>query len=625
MSGFVAAFIALAAIAVLSYRSTQQLSASYGMVTHTLDVIVAAESLLSLLKDAETGQRGYLLVRDPSYLEPYEAATRQLGPELEHLRRLTSDNPRQRERLGRAEVLIRERLEVLARTIALDRGGNREEALAIVQTGQGKRIMDSLRALMAEFQEEERRLLKERSERLHQVTARTLVVVLGGIGLLGALTLLAAGMAARDFRALTRAGRERRKYEQRLEALHAIDRAILRAASPVEVSRAALASLRQVVGCEQAALLLFESGQEQARALISEDGLDTLAEQPLALPSPPCMPAPETSAVVVQDLGAQPAPLHGLPTLPRFLESGLRFQLILPLGSGTQPMGCLILASRRQETLDGAVQVACEVAAQVSIALEQARLRDRLRGEAERFEQQERERTAELRESNAELEAFSYSVSHDLRGPLRAIDGFSQAIEDDPDNVLTARSQRFFGKVKAASGRMAGLIDDLLNLSRLSRAEFVREQVDLTALASQVIAELRSREPQRQVEVSIQEGLEGVGDPRLLRIVLDNLLGNAWKFTSQQPQPRIEVSAFQQQGETVFSIRDNGAGFDMAYAQKLFSPFQRMHSEKEFPGTGIGLATVHRILRRHGGRIWAESVVGSGTTFYFTLGGLDVQ
>jgi signal transduction histidine kinase/CHASE3 domain sensor protein len=626
VAGFAAAFFALAVIGVLSYRSTQQLLDSYGQVTHTLDVLATGESLLSLLKDAETGQRGYLLVREPNYLEPYQAATQKIRPVLERLRELTRDNPGQQERIGRIEVLVRDKLEELARTIALDRAGSRDAALEVVQTGQGKRVMDMLRLLLAEVEAEERRLLEERTERLHQVTVRTLAVVLGGTGLLGVLTLLAAGMTARDFRALARARREHRRYEQRLEALHAIDKAILQAASPVEIIQAALSALRQVVGCEQAGLLLFEPGQEQARVLISEEGLDTQVDQRLPLPSPPRMEVPEGNGGAILDLGVVPAPAHGLPTLPRFLERGLRYQVILPVGSGTQPVGSLILASQRQEAFDEvAVQIAREVAAQVSIALEQARLREVLRGEAERLERQVRERTAELRETNAELEAFSYSVSHDLRGPLRAIDGFSQAIEDDPDNVLTARSQRFFGKVKAASGRMAGLIDDLLNLSHVSRTEMARSRVDLTALAGQVIAELRAREPQRQVEVSIQEGLVGQGDPRLLRIVLDNLLGNAWKFTGHQPHPRIEVSAFEQQGETVFSIRDNGAGFDMAYAQKLFSPFQRMHSDQEFPGTGIGLAIVFRILRRHAGRIWAESTVGSGATFYFTLGGSDVQ
>ncbi|HEX8699921.1 MAG TPA: CHASE3 domain-containing protein [Myxococcaceae bacterium] len=620
-----AAFIALGVIATLSLLSLRQLSESYRHLSHTLDVLASEERLLSLLKDAETGQRGYLLVQGPRYLEPYHAAIREIGPELDRLRRLTADNASQQERLGRIQALIGQKLQELADTIALAQSGDRDAALSVVRTDQGKILMDALRLLLEEVAQEEQRLLKERALRLRQVLTQTLGTVLGGMGLLALLTLLAAGMVTRDFRALNQAAYEHRRYEQRLEALHAIDKAILRAASPAEVSHAALPALRQMVGCQKVGLILFTPGEAQDRALISEEGRESLAEQPLRLPGPPRMERPGDASKAVLDLGARPEAAEGLPTLPGFLAHGLRYQVILPLGSGPSPVGSLILASQWREPLDErAVQIALEVSDQMSIALEQARLREQLRGEAERLERQVRERTWELEEANRELEAFSYSVSHDLRGPLRAVDGFAQAIEDDEGNVLTPRSQRFFGKVKAASGRMAELIDDLLNLSRLSRAELTREPVELSTLAGQVIAELQAREPQRQVEVSIAPGLVGVGDMRLLRIVFDNLLGNAWKFTAKQPQPRIEVGALARQGETVIYIRDNGAGFDMAYAQKLFSPFQRMHSDDEFPGTGIGLATVHRILRRHAGHIWAESTVGSGSTFYFTLGGADV-
>jgi signal transduction histidine kinase/CHASE3 domain sensor protein len=616
----VAALVALVVIAIMSLQSARQLSVSSAQVTHTLDVLMSAERLLSLLKDAETGQRGYLLVRDASYLVPYQTATQAIEPALQHLRTLTSDNPGQQVRLDRIETLIREKLEELAGTLALDARGDPAAALELVRTNQGKQLMDSLRGLLHEVQREEQRLLAERNGRLSQVTQRATVLVLGGIGLLGALTLLAASMASRDFLALNRAAWEHQKYEERLVTLHAIDRAILRAASSDEIIRAALTALRQGVGCERVDLLRFEPGQEEARALICDEAADCRVEERIRLAPPPS--AEELDGSSVRDLASLPEPLRSAPPYVQLLQSGLRHEVRLPLHSQGQLVGSLGLISRRPETLDGrAVQVAREVAAQVSIALEQARLRERLQGEAARLEQQVQARTAELKEANAELEAFSYSVSHDLRAPLRAIDGFSQAVEDDTGNVLTDRSRRFFHKVKTASGRMGELIDALLSLSRLSRAELLRERVNLTELAAEAIADLRAREPGRQVEVSLQEGLWVVGDRRLLRVVLDNLLGNAWKFSGQQPHPRIELSCVEQQGESVFSVRDNGAGFDMTYAEKLFSPFQRLHGDEEFPGTGIGLATVHRILRRHGGRIWADSAEGAGARFFFTLGG----
>jgi signal transduction histidine kinase/CHASE3 domain sensor protein len=623
--GFITAFVALVAIAVISLGSSRQLRASRSQVIHTLEVLVRAEQLLSLLKDAETGQRGYLLVQDPRYLQPYLTASEEIGPALQHLRQLTQDNPGQQERLNRLDAIIQGKLAELERTLSLARSGNLSTALELVRTDEGRRLMDSARRLLGEVQEEERRLLALRTEELNRMAAQNASSVLGGIGLLGALTLLAAAMTSRDFLALSRAAQERQRYEERLVALHAIDKAILRAASPEEVARSALSALRRGVGCERTDLLLFEPGHQEARALICDETSEALVEEHLPLTK--WLRAEEPGGDDVHELASLPEPVRGAPPYARLLEKALRYEVRLPLRSLERQIGTLGLISRQRETLDArAVQVAREVADQISIALEHARLRERLQGEAERLEQQVRARTAELKEANAELEAFSYSVSHDLRAPLRAIDGFSQAVEDDPGNVLTPRSQRFFQKVKAASGRMAELIDDLLDLSRLSRAEMIRERVDLTQLAAQAIAELQAREPGRHVEVSIQEGLWAVGDRRLLRVALDNLLGNAWKFTGKQPHPRIEVAYSQQPGqEPVFSVRDNGAGFDMAYAEKLFSPFQRMHSDQEFPGTGIGLATVHRIMRRHGGRIWAESRVGEGTTLFFTLGGPDVR
>jgi PAS domain S-box-containing protein len=229
------------------------------------------------------------------------------------------------------------------------------------------------------------------------------------------------------------------------------------------------------------------------------------------------------------------------------------------------------------------------------------------------------ERTLELEAANAELEAFSYSVSHDLRAPLRALDGFSLALIDDYGEQLDDTATDYLARVRAASQRMGQLIDDLLKLSRVSRREMVREQVDLTALAREVLADLREAEPTRVVNGHVEDGLVAGGDPALLRVVLQNLLANAWKFTSRKQEARIEVGAERRDGVTAYFVRDDGAGFDSTYVDKLFTPFQRLHTAGEFPGTGVGLATVKRIVRRHGGSVWAESVVDSGATFYFTL------
>jgi light-regulated signal transduction histidine kinase (bacteriophytochrome) len=230
------------------------------------------------------------------------------------------------------------------------------------------------------------------------------------------------------------------------------------------------------------------------------------------------------------------------------------------------------------------------------------------------------ERTVELQAVNKELEAFSYSVSHDLRAPLRSLDGFAQAlVEDYHDKTLDAEGQDYLNRIRAASQRMAQLIDDMLNLARVTRRSMQFQPVDLSGLANDIVTQLRQAEPGRGAEFHIAEGIVAQGDQRLLRVALENLLGNAWKFTVKCPHATVEFAVNQDNGTPVYVIRDNGAGFDMAYADKLFGAFQRLHTANEFPGTGIGLATVQRVIHRHGGKVWAESAVGKGAAFYFTL------
>jgi signal transduction histidine kinase len=227
--------------------------------------------------------------------------------------------------------------------------------------------------------------------------------------------------------------------------------------------------------------------------------------------------------------------------------------------------------------------------------------------------------TAQLAAANKELESFSYSVSHDLRAPLRAIEGFSLVLQEDHGATLGESGVDALHRVRAAATRMGMLIDEMLNLARLSRLEMQREPVDVSALATSVMGDLVRRNPDRAVNVAITDGLVAEADPRLLRIALTNLLENAWKYSSKKPHAEIAVGSSGENGSQVFHVRDNGAGFDMAYAAKLFGAFQRLHSDREFEGTGIGLATVQRVINRHGGRIWAESQPGHGATFFFTL------
>lgn len=229
-------------------------------------------------------------------------------------------------------------------------------------------------------------------------------------------------------------------------------------------------------------------------------------------------------------------------------------------------------------------------------------------------------KAAELAMINKELESFSYSVSHDLRAPLNRIDGFSQALMEEYQEKLDDVGRDYLARLRSSCRRMAHLIEDMLMLSRVTRADMVRANVELSMLAQSIAGELQRDHPQRQVELVITPGIRAEGDERLLKIALTNLLGNAWKFTGKKAQARIEFGAAAQDGRPVFFVRDNGAGFDMQHAEKLFGTFQRLHTNEDFPGTGVGLATVQRIIHRHGGQIWAEGRVGEGAVFYFTLG-----
>jgi len=235
------------------------------------------------------------------------------------------------------------------------------------------------------------------------------------------------------------------------------------------------------------------------------------------------------------------------------------------------------------------------------------------------LEQRVRDRTAELEATARELDAFAYSVSHDLRAPLRSVHGFSQVLMEDYAGRLDDDGRQHLRRIQANVARMGQLIDDLLRLSRVTRTGLNRERVDIGAQASEIIDELRGAEPHRHVEVVIADALIATGDSHLIRLALDNLLSNAWKFTGKREHAIIGVGAVRLDGKQAFFVRDNGAGFDMRYANKLFDPFQRLHAATEFEGSGIGLAIVHRILSRHGGRIWAESEPEKGTTFFFTF------
>jgi CHASE3 domain sensor protein len=445
-AGFGISLVLVAMIGITSYRSIRQLIADTASDVHSRQTLRAIDDLMGAFKDAETGQRGYVITGKGSYLQPYSGALTQIAEDETTLRDLIADDPDQQRRLGAVCAAGQAKLAELQRVVDLRRNGGFAPAQAVVNTDVGKRFMDQIRENIAEM-----------------------------------------------------ARREEAQLQLRVEARR----------------ESAQSSLRSVLAGSSIALVLL----------------------------------------VVSSL---------------FIRHDIKARV-------------------------------------------------RAEGLAAKLNQQLDAHALELEATNKELEAFCYSVSHDLRAPLRSISGFSDALREDCAQAIGPEGNDHLSRICGAADRMGKLIDDLLNLSRVTRADMRKMPVNLGSIAQEVVADLREADPQRQVEFVPASDLVAEADARLIRVVMENLLRNAWKFTAKKPSARIEFGQMAGAGGRTFFVRDNGAGFDMKFSDKLFGAFQRLHGTAEFPGTGVGLATVQRIIHRHGGRVWATAQPDDGATFFFTL------
>ncbi|MGB7188767.1 MAG: CHASE3 domain-containing protein [Acidobacteriaceae bacterium] len=605
----------------LAFRSVQVLDDSHYWVAHTWRVINTLERIIGSMKDAETGNRGYLLTGDPTYLAPYTNATRELPGQFQQILALTSDNPRRQRQIGTMRALVDKRLEILQTGIDQFRAGNRDKARLIIQGGTGQAQMDQLRSMTTSMQNEERQTLAQRIAHSDhaRIDSQLTILIVSAIDIfLLALVFWLMGRE-RALRQKTAAAADR------LSRLQAISDVGLSRLTLDDLIRALLDRLRSVVHADGVLFCNWRAGEME---VVASSGVT--AGRGLRVKLEPGSPLHEAAAdgkpVTLQGASAQSIPVEGM-------RGEMASIQVLPVTVAGK-VDALLLAGRRSQDPfeDQDESLVGVVADRIGLALDRAKAYDAQREARQRAEKSAAEvqalndeleervqtRTAELAATNRELEAFSYSVSHDLRAPLRSVDGFSLALEEDFASAVNQEGRDYIRRIRAGVQKMGQLIDSLLLLSRITRADLAREQVDVSDLAGEVARELRAQNPGRNLTFRIQPGLEADADPSLLRVALENLLGNAVKFTAREPEAIIEFGRSPETAE--FFVHDNGAGFDMRYADKLFQAFQRLHGEREFTGSGIGLATVSRIIQRHLGGIRAESAPGQGATFSFTLG-----
>jgi PAS domain S-box-containing protein len=595
-----ALLIVLAAL-VFVQREEQQ---AERLVQHSLEVRQNTQLALTLMIDAETGTRGFLLTHREEWLEPYRRAMEQLPEVLGRLEALVTDSPVQLARMRRMREVAGARLEHLV--VMQDLEAKRSISQMQGELAASKYSMDQVREVFANMQKEEQELLNVRAAHVARVRswlyALVATLILTGLGGGLAAAWLFGSHITRRVERLSEAA----AMLARREPLPPSDTAGDEIGKLSGVLHAADAMLGAREGELRAAQLFLEHLMETSPAVVVRQDPRTLAvdyispnvERILGFPMEEVRAQPDfwmsrihpDDREHVREFDARAIAEHA-----DHLEMEYRFQhkdgtylwLVSYVRIEYDDQG------RPTEFLGHRLDITARRRAEMSL----------------------REREASLDAANKELEAFSYSVSHDLRAPLRSIDGFSQALLEDYADKIDAAGRGYLQRVRAATQRMGVLIDDLLNLSRVTRSPLRRAPVNLSSLAQSIAGDLQRTQPDRAVEFVITPDMEDDCDANLMRVVLENLLGNAWKFTARHPTARIE---FGREGDTYF-VRDDGAGFDPTYKAKLFGAFQRLHHANDFAGTGIGLATVQRIVRRHGGRISAEGEPEKGATFCFTL------
>jgi PAS domain S-box-containing protein len=551
----------------LAYRSTTALTTTQWWVAHTHDVLDTIDAVVGVTKDNAVVLRGFLVTGETELIRRRELNHPALSRHLDHLRDLVADHPEQRDNVAAFDGAIRAKLAYTDDMIRRHRDGRLGAAELHDRLAEGLRRMDEIGGHAARIQHVEHRLLALREAAVHESLRRTLAAVVGG-------TLLGVALLVGILAILSREIGERRRIEEAL--------------------RMSEGRLTLALDASQMGLWDLDLTADRSYRTLRHDqifGYDALQpmwgrEAMLRHVYPPDLPVEQAAfeaALATGDFRVECRIVrHGDAAIRWIASRGKLFRDAA--GEPVRMMGSVMDVTERKDA--------------------EARLQ---------------ERTLQLEAANESLGSFTYSVSHDLRAPLRAIDGYAHILVEDHAATLNDESRRVLDVIRTNARQMGRLIDDLLAFSRLGRAEPDYATTDLAGLAGSVVAELRRQDPTRAVDVTIGDLAPAVVDAAMMRQAFFNLIGNAWKFTRDSPRASIEIGCTPYRTETVYWIRDNGAGFDMQFASKLFRVFERLHRADEFDGTGVGLAIVQRVVQRHGGRIWADAAPGEGATFFVAL------